>query len=440
MNKLNQTKTVETKAAQFVRHDAPFAPADTSKNKQTDFKLVDGPWRARPEVLLSVHDDLASLATIWTSLEQSGDCTAFQTHAFVSTWFTHVGRANGVTPCVVVGWDAEDAGEGKGPLFIMPLAITQGTFGTKLEWLAGNISDYKGPLLAKNFALRVRPGQFKALWKQIRDMLPEHDIVELTSMPEKIGGQANPFMQLGSMTQHASSAHMTRINDGWDAYYDNKRSSGSKKRDRQKRRKLEEFGETVLVTPTDTATIAETVELLIAQKSVAFVRMGVANIFDKPGMRDFYMALATDAAAQGLIEVSRLEVGGKVAATNWGISFKGRFHYVLTSYDEQNTELAKRGPGMIQLMELMQRAANTGHTEFDFTVGDEGYKADWCEIETLLFDHVEAATVRGLLIRLPRTTFLKVKRFIKQTPVLWQAYTRMRAATGGLSGGVTVRA
>ena len=440
MNKLNQTKTVEAKAAQFVRHDAPFAPADTSKYSPKNSQLVEGPWRAQPEVLLSVHDDLASLAAIWTLLEQTGDCTAFQTYAFVSTWFAHVGRAEGVTPCVVVGWDAEDAGEGKGPLFIMPLALTHGALGTKLSWLAGNVSDYKGPLLAKDFALRVRPGQFKGLWKQIRETLPEHDIVELTSMPEKIGGQANPFMQLGSMTQHASSAHMTRISNGWDAYYDAKRSSGSKKRDRQKRRKLEEFGETVLVTPTDTATIAETVEMLIAQKSVSFARMGVANIFDKPGMRDFYMALATDAAANGLIEVSRLEVGGKVAATNWGVSFKGRFHYVLTSYDEQQTELAKRGPGMIQLMELMKRAADTGHTEFDFTVGDEGYKADWCEIETVLYDHIEAATVRGFLIRLPRTTFLKVKRFIKQTPVLWQAYTRMRAAAGGFPGGNAARA
>src|SRR3546814_5608074 len=47
---------------------------------------------------------------------------------------------------------------------------------------------------------------------------------------ERIGGQANPFMQLGHISQHASSAHMTRLKPTWDAYYDGKRSSGSKKR------------------------------------------------------------------------------------------------------------------------------------------------------------------------------------------------------------------
>lgn len=439
---LNQTKKAQTAAAR----SAHFAPkAGVPAQDQVAFAdcdaqpVVKGPWRAEPEVLLSVHEDLSSLATIWSSLEQSGDCTVFQTHAYVSAWFAHVGRQSGVTPCVVVGWDAEDAGLGEGPLFIMPLALTRNALGTKLGWLAADVSDYQGPLLAKNFALRVRPGQFKALWRQVREVLPHHDIVEMHAMPAKIGGQANPFMELGTLTRHASSAHMTRLGADWDSYYDAKRSSGSKKRDRQKRRKLEEHGETTLVTPTDVAVIAETVDALIAQKSASFARMGVANLFAKPGMRDFYMALATDAAAQGLIEVSRLEVGGKIAAANWGLSFKGRFHYVLTSYDAE-AEFASRGPGMIQLMELMKRAAGTGHTEFDFTVGDEGYKADWCEIETFLYDYVEAASVLGLMIGLPKTSFLKVKRFIKQTPVLWQAFTRLRAAAGTLPGAVLVRA
>ncbi len=436
---LNQKTKSQTKAVAAVSRFAPNEQSEAQFGRRNNSDVVEGPWRAQPEVLLSVHDDLASLADIWTALEQSGDCTAFQTFAYVSAWFTHIGRAEGVTPCVVVGWDIEDAGAGEGPLFIMPLALTRSVLGTKLGWLAAGVSDYQGPVLSKNFSLRVRPGQFKGLWRQIRETLPDHDIVELNSMAQKIGGQANPFMQLDGLSQHASSAHMTRFNSDWDAYYDAKRSSGSKKRDRQKRRKLEEFGETTLVTPTDTAAIAETVNTLIAQKSVAFARMGVANIFDKPGMRDFYMALATDAAANGLVEVSRLEVGDAIAAANWGISFKGRFHYVLTSYDEQ-AEFANRGPGMVQLMNLMKRAADTGHTEFDFTVGDEGYKADWCEIETLLFDFVEAASVRGLLIRLPKVTFRKVKRFIKQTPVLWQAFTRLRAAAGTLPEAIAVRA
>ena len=88
----------------------------------------------------------------------------------------------------------------------------------------------------------------------------------------------------------------------------------------------------------------------------------------------------------------------------------------------------------------MQYATEYAHTEFDFTVGDDGYKGDWCEVETLLFDHIAATTVRGLLTRLPRTSFLKAKRFIKQTPVLWEAFSRLRSAAGNLPGAGAARA
>ncbi|MFZ3033035.1 MAG: GNAT family N-acetyltransferase [Parvibaculum sp.] len=434
MKTLTQTKEIQSNISMSVPHLVAKTQG-TARSAQ----VLEGPWRASPEVLLSVHDDIASLAPIWKNLEKTGDCTAFQSFAFQSNWLNHIGRATGVEPCIVVGWDAQAEGEGEGPLFIMPLGLIKSPIGTKLIWMGASVSDYQGPLLAKSFGLSVRPGQFKALWKQILSLLPEHDVVELISMPEKIGGQANPFMQLDNVNRHASSAHMTRLAPTWDEYYGSKRSSGSKKRDRQKRRKLEEFGAVELVVQQDEAAILETVDTLIEQKSASFARMGVQNMFGKPGMRDFYLALATDAEAEGLIEVSRLEVGGVVAAANWGISFGGRFHYVLTSYDQQ-AEFANRGPGMIQLMTLMQRAIETGHTEFDFTVGDEGYKSEWCEVETLLFDHVAATTVRGLLTRLPKASFLKVKRFIKQTPVLWQAFTRLRAVAGNFPGADAVRA
>lgn len=394
-----------------------------------DGRVIAGPWGAKPEVLLSVHDTFDALRGAWTALERDADCTAFQTYAWLSAWFRNIGAWEGIEPAIVVGWNAE--GEGKA-IFILPLGLKRGLFGTRLVWLGGTFCDYQAPVLDRNFSRHVRRGQFKALWAEIRSALPEHDIVELNRLPEIVGGQSNPFLGLGNLTAHASGAHMTQLRPTWDAYYGEKRSSGSKKRDRQKRRKLEESGAVELVTPKSREEIVRTVDELIAQKAATFARMGVANPFEKPGVRDFYMELATDAAAQGLIHVCRLEVGGKIAAANWGVSFGGRYHYVLASYAEQE-EFARRGPGMIQLMELMRHATETGHSEFDFTIGDEAYKGDWCEVEMRLYDHVEAATVRGWLSLLPAIAFRRAKRFIKQTPVLWDAFTRLRAAAGPLS-------
>lgn len=391
-------------------------------------RVIAGPWLQKPELLLSVHDDFETLRSVWTALEAEADCTAFQTYAWLSTWHRHIGAKQGVEPAVVVGWDRASESE---PLFIFPLGLKRGLLGTRLVWLGGEFCDYQAPILAPHFSKSVRGDQFRTLWAEVRAALPEHDIVELDRLPEMVGGQANPFLALGNTTQHASSAHMTRLKPSWAEYYGEKRSSGSKKRDKQKRRKLEEFGAVTLVTPEDPAEIAASVEALIEQKTATFNRMGVANPFDRPGVRDFYMDLATNAETRGLVHVCHLDVGGKIAAANWSVSFGGRYHYVLASYAE-NEDFAKRGPGMIQLMEIMRHATETGHTEFDFTIGDEAYKDDWCEVEIRLHDHLEAVTVRGWLALFPAVLHRRAKRFIKQTPVLWEAFTRLRAAAGSL--------
>ncbi len=417
------TKKIEAAKAQATRvYHAP-------RTREGFGRVIKGPWSACPELPLSVHDRFEPLHRTWTGLEKDADCTAFQTYAWLSTWFRNIGARQGIEPAIVVGWE-DEVGEGDA-LFIFPFGLKRSLIGTRLVWLGGEFCDYQAPLLARNFSKTVRRDQFQALWRQVRDLLPHHDIVELDRLPEFVGEQGNPLLALGNTVQHASSAHMTRLKPDWDAYYGEKRSSGSKKRDRQKRRKIEEFGAVTLVTAEDPTEIARSVDELIAQKSASFARMGIANPFARPGVRDFYVELATDPEARGLIHVCHLDVGGKVAATNWGVSFAGRYHYVLASYAE-GEDLAKRGPGMIQLMELMRRAIDTGHTEFDFTIGDEAYKDDWCEVEIRLFDHVEAVTVRGWLALMPAILYRRTKRFIKQTPLLWDAFTRLRAAMGAL--------
>jgi CelD/BcsL family acetyltransferase involved in cellulose biosynthesis len=388
----------------------------------------------RPEVLISLHDDFEPLKNVWQKLEREGDATPFQSYVWLSAWQRHIGTTRRIKPAIVVGWDS--AG---GALFILPLGIEQGIVLNRLVWLGDGLGDYQGPLLGKDFSRQVSAAQFPALWDDIRGLLPSHQIVTLGRMPERIGGQANPFMVLGNMRRHASSAHLTMLKEDWASYYGEKRSSGSKKRDKQKRRKTEELGEVRFVTPARAEERLATLEALVAQKSVAFARMGVANIFEKPGHLDFYRALAADPDAQELLHVSHLMVGNSVAAASCGLSMGGSYFYILASYDEA-AEAARFGPGVIHLMELMSHATETGHRVFDFTIGDEAYKENWCEVEVPLFDYFEPNTLAGWVSVGPQIVFLQAKRFIKQSPVLWQGFTRLRAAIGGFFPARTVGA
>ena len=122
----------------------------------------------------------------------------------------------------------------------------------------------------------------------------------------------------------------------------------------------------------------------MTQKARSFARMGVGNLFAKPGHAEFYRALATDPATSQMVHVSRLDVGTTPAAINLGLTYRDCYYHLLASYDDG--EVSRFGPGAAHLHDLMQLAIERGLKIFDFTIGDERYKRDWCDTELKLFD------------------------------------------------------
>ena len=160
------------------------------------------------------------------------------------------------------------------------------------------------------------------------------------------------------------------------------------------------------------------------QKACWFASNGVTNRFARPGYAEFYRALATDEATSHLVHVSRLDVGSTVAAVNLGLTFRDHYYHVLASYCDG--ELSRFGPGAAHLRELMCQASNRGFRIFDFTIGDEPYKREWCDTQLKLYDCFSAATARGALVVLPVLAVRRLKRWIKQTPILWNAFGKGR--------------
>jgi CelD/BcsL family acetyltransferase involved in cellulose biosynthesis len=63
---------------------------------------------------------------------------------------------------------------------------------------------------------------------------------------------------------------------------------------------------------------------------------------------------------------------------------------------------------------------------FDFTIGDERYKRDWCDDVQPLYDHVAVVSWRGGLAAGPALVARWLRRTIKQTPILWAAAVKLR--------------
>jgi CelD/BcsL family acetyltransferase involved in cellulose biosynthesis len=377
------------------------------------------PSDAGASVTLELREDLASLQPEWTVFQRTAACTVFQTFEWLSKWQQHVGNLRGTRPAIVLGRDAHGV-----LVFILALAIeTQGPI-RRLTWLGSELCDYNAPLIARDFWRHV--GDFAALWREAQRHLQSNprlrfDFVDLQKMAETLGDERNPFLSLTAQ-RNASSAHVATLGRSWEEYYKAKRSSETRKKERKQLRRLGELGEVRFIDVSDTPEIARTIETLMQQKSKAFARMGVEDLFARPGYRAFWLDVAT--TLRGVTHASRLDVGSTIAATSLGLTHRGCYYLVLSSYHDG--EVMRFGPGRAHLHELLRHAIEHDIGHFDFTIGDEPYKRDWADVEVRLYDHLRAATLRGAVVAAMINAFRRTKRLIKTTPALWQAYSKAR--------------
>jgi CelD/BcsL family acetyltransferase involved in cellulose biosynthesis len=378
---------------------------------------------------LHIGHDLPAIEAEWKAFERHADCTVFQSFDWLARWQRHIGSLRGVAPAIVLGRD-----QGGELLFILQLAIEPGGGVRRLVWLGYQLCDYNAPLLAKTFSERIPAGAFTAIWQRAMAQLRSDprfrfDLIDLQKMPETVGAQRNPLLELNVMP-HPSGAYVATLDRDWEGFYAAKRSSSTRKRERRQLKQLTEHGDVRLAAAQDDKEAAAALETLISQKSRAFAKMGVENLFDRPGYRAFYRDIATDATVRGLTHVSRLDVGTTVVAASLGLTFRDSYYLVLSSYDDG--ELSRFGPGRAHLHELLRHAITHGFRRFDFTVGDEPYKRDWSDIELQLHDYLAAVTMRGRVAVAMATGFRRTKRAIKQSPTMWHAFSKIRGWKGSI--------
>jgi CelD/BcsL family acetyltransferase involved in cellulose biosynthesis len=380
------------------------------------------------KIEIEIFTDQGAAAAGWKDFERQADHTPFQSFGWLEKWQRHIGQREGAVPVIVFG-RAEDGDM----LFILPLAIEKGSALRRLTWLGVQLGDYNAPLLAARFADCPAAKSFPAVWAAIVALLRtdtrlRFDLVDLPKMPDTVGAQSNPLLGLPNMPNR-NGAYIATLGDDWDSYYAATRSASTRKTARRKLKQLEAHGTIRFVGQLDLHSAEQTVATLIQQKSEVFARMGIENIFLRPGYPEFYTALVADPELSGLVHVARLDVGEAVGATSVALQLRGRYYVILSSY--HGGEISRFGPGTAHLHELMRYAIEHGFRQFDFTIGDESYKLDWADIKLTLYDHLQAFTLRGWIASTWSAMLRRVLRFIKQTPILWKLAVRVRAFLGG---------
>lgn len=108
-------------------------------------------------------------------------------------------------------------------------------------------------------------------------------------------------------------------------------------------------------------------EACVAWKASQYVATGVQNMFADPRN----VALFRRLRERGVLLVSSLRAGDTLLAVHFGSSHDGRTTWWVPAYDPA---WSKFSPGRLLLEELMKASHARGDREFDFLIGDEGYK------------------------------------------------------------------
>ena len=374
-------------------------------------------------ITLKVVTQMAAAESTWRAFEQHADFTVFQKFDWLDEWSTHIGNRLGIIQAIVFAVDTD--GE---LLLILPFAIKKQGLLRRLIWLGGDLNDYNAPLLSPTFSACMSQGRFALLWREIcraiwADPRLRFDIIDLDRMPEWIGPQRNPFLVL-RLLPNTYGAYVTKLGKTWEEFYSKKISSKSRKNDRKKFKSLAKYGKLQFVDVHEKEDMERTIAALIKQKGKSYAKLGVEDIFNRPGYCQFFKAIAVNPGLRDTVHLSRLDVDNQPTATALGLGFKSRYYLVLSSYEDN--EIAKYSPGRAHLHGMMRHAIEREYNEFDFTIGDEMYKKEWSDLEIRLFDYLQGETAGGRLAAAVGVTARHVQLFVCERPALRRPLSKLR--------------
>lgn len=353
------------------------------------------------DIKITLFHSFSEAQDVWREFEKHADFYGFQSYEWLSHWYQIVGIKLGVQPCLALVESRM-----QGPILFLPLGIKQ-TFGVRiLLWLGGIITDYHAPLLGQEVT-ELSSSEFIHLWKEVKNCLPPFDLIYFEKQPQKIENHQNPFLFLEC--HHHDNSYSTYLVPDWKTFYRQRANSKTRATDRRKKRRLEDLGNVQFIIAREHDDIHAFTSHMIQQKIRRHRETGSRNMLAKESSSTFYLHMAQKLVSTGMIHLSALMADETIVASHWGMVTTNRFYWLMPAFEGGKWQ--KYSPGRLMLEELLQWCFKNDIQVFDFTIGGERYKNDWCNQEMKLYEYREAVSFKGYLYVL----FINLKQQIKQS-------------------------
>jgi CelD/BcsL family acetyltransferase involved in cellulose biosynthesis len=360
---------------------------------------------------VEVFATLEAAEPVWRALEERAVLTPYQRFDWIKALLA-AGAEEGSQIAVAV------IRQGGHPVGLLPLAVVKRGGLTRAHMLGVHQSNADWLLVEPGF--QPGRGELLEIFGQISKELGGIDLLSFSNLPRAWQGHRNPLLVLDHAP--APSNFYTAVIGPTPVPYIDHRLSAKRRSNinRGRRRLVEQHGEVRLVHVQDRDMLVHVHEAFLEQRGMRFAEMGIPNMFaEKPFFRLFRdLAEASFGKADPTLCLHALYTGDEIVATSWGL--QSGTHYSQYINSTTSGPAARYSLMGILIAELMDALTMEGITTFDMGLGDFDYKTEWTEAEPV-FNSLVSLSLKGRIAARAMAARNAGKRFIKQTPALWQA-------------------
>jgi len=369
---------------------------------------------------IDIIRDLEGAETTWRAMESAQkSCTPYQRFDFVSAWQRNVGAREGLTPFIVIAYDAE-----RRPLMLLPLAVRQ-VYGARCaSFMGGKHSTFNMALWDKDFAATATQADLEGLIAAISQRA-EADVLALHQQPLHWRGLPNPIALLPHQPS-ANDCPLLKMEPG--AAPATLLSKSFRQRLKGKERKLQPLpGYRYHVASTD-ADITRLLDWFFRIKPLRMAEQKLPDVFAEPGIEDFIRSACAAPLAGGnrVIDIHALECDEEVIAIFAGVADGHRFSMMFNTYTM--SAHSKYSPGLILMRDIIDHYAGRDYRALDLGIGSDDYKRMFCKDDEPIFDSFIALSARGKLAAGVMSGLNRTKRMVKHNPALLEMAQKLRNA------------
>lgn len=370
---------------------------------------------------VQIIKDMAAAEATWRAFEgPQSVLTPYQRFDFLSVWQQHVGAHCGLQPFIVVAYDAQ-----RQPLLLLPLGVRRENGIQVARFLGGKHATFNMPIYRRDFIIDAGKSDLDAVLQAIRSESGEIDTLALTQQPQRWHNLPNPMALLPTQASVNGCPLMPLVPTATPA---DRISNSFRRRLKSKERKLQALpGYRYLQADTD-ADITRLLDAFFTIKPLRMAQQKLPDVFSDAGVAEFIRSACHTRLADGghAIEIHALECDEEVIAIYAGVADGDRFSMMFNTYTMSGN--ARYSPGLILMRNIVDRYATLGYTAIDLGIGSDEYKRLFCKDDEPIFDSYIGVSPRGKIAASGQSSLARVKRLVKQTPMLMKAAQTLRGA------------